>query len=106
MVGEGKYVVSQSPKSQSLYSGESGKIVFYTDDTKPTSALVPDVVGKTLVEANAMIAAAGFNMKISGAMDVDGKGGAVVVSQSPAAMSEAESGSVISVELRYMIKDD
>ncbi|MBQ7381110.1 MAG: PASTA domain-containing protein [Clostridia bacterium] len=106
VVGEGKYVVSQSPKSQSLYSGESGKIVFYTDDTKPTSALVPDVVGKTLVEANAMIAAAGFNMKISGAMDVDGKGGAVVVSQSPAAMSEAESGSVISVELRYMIKDD
>ncbi|MBO5305512.1 MAG: PASTA domain-containing protein [Clostridia bacterium] len=106
VVGEGKYVVSQSPKAQSLYSGESGKMVFYTDNTLPKSHLVPDLVGKTLVEANAAIAAAGFNMKISGATDASGKGGAVVVSQSPAAGGAAESGSVISIELRYMIQDD
>lgn len=106
VVGEGKYVVSQSPKAQSLYNGDPGKIVFYTDDTKTICTSVPDVVGKTLVEANGAIAAAGFNIRINGALDVDGKGGAVVVSQSPMAGSEVESGSVVSIELRYMIKDD
>ncbi len=106
VVGEGKYVVSQSPKSQSLYSGESGKIIFYTDDTKGSDRVVPDVMGKTLVEANAAIAAAGFNIQIGGVPDADGKGGAVVVSQLPLAGSLAERGSVVSIELRYMIKDD
>ncbi|MBE6661871.1 MAG: PASTA domain-containing protein [Ruminococcaceae bacterium] len=106
VVGEGKYVVSQSPKSQSLYSGESGKIIFYTDDTKESQAVVPDVMGKTLVEANAAIAAAGFNIQIGGVPDADGKGGAVVVSQLPIAGTLAERGSVVSIELRYMIKDD
>ncbi len=106
VVGEGKYVTSQSPKAQSLYSGETGKMVFYTDDTEPEEKSVPDVVGKTLVEANRAITDAGFNLRISGAYDADGKGGAVVVSQSPAAGEKVQNGSVISIELRYMIKDD
>lgn len=106
LVGEGKYVTSQSPKAQSLYSGETGKMVFYTDDTEPKEQGVPDVVGKTLIEANRAITDAGFNLRISGAYDADGKGGAVVVSQTPLAGEKAQDGSVISIELRYMIKDD
>ena len=106
LVGEGKYVTSQSPKAQSLYSGETGKMVFYTDDTEPKEQGVPDVVGKTLIEANRAITDAGFNLRISGAYDADGEGGAVVVSQTPLAGEKAQDGSVISIELRYMIKDD
>ena len=106
VVGEGKYVVGQSPKSNSLYSGDSGRMVFYTDDTKPISNLVPDVIGKTVTEANRVITDSGFNIHIGGTVDTDGKGGAVVVSQSPAPGTQAENGSVISIELRYIIKDD
>jgi stage V sporulation protein D (sporulation-specific penicillin-binding protein) len=106
VVGEGKYVTDQSPKAESLYHGETGKIIFYTDDTKKISETVPDVVGKTLTEANRAITDGGFNLCIGGAVDVDGRGGAVVVSQSPAAGTRLESGGVVSIELRYMVKDD
>ncbi len=106
VVGEGKYVTSQSPKPNSLYSGTTGKIVFYTEDAKPVSDSVPDVIGKTLTEANRAITDAGFNLHIGGALHADGAGGAVVVSQSPSAGTKAENGSVISIELRYMIQDD
>ena len=106
VVGDGRYVISQSPKSGSLYHGETGKIVFYTEDTKPAVHSVPDVIGKTLTEANRAITDAGFNLHIGGAIDLGGTGGAVVIRQSPAAGSEAENGSVISIELRYMIRDD
>ena len=104
-VGTGKYVVSQSPKAQSFYSGENGKIIFYTEDTKEIRTDVPDVVGKTVVEANRILAEAGFNIRVIGAWDTDGSGNAVVVNQSPSAGSEAKGG-VITVELRYMIKDN
>ena len=105
-MGEGQYVVSQSPKAGSLYYNQNGKIVFYTDDQRPSVTGVPDVVGKTLVEANRVLAAAGLNIKITGTPDIDGTGSATVISQLPLAGSTASLGDVVSVELRYMTADD
>ena len=106
VIGEGKYVTSQSPRAQNSYSGEGGKIIFYTDDRKEETAVVPDVVGKSVLEANRLITAAGFNVRLTGAFDPNGKGGAVVVNQSPVAGSNIARGSVVEIELRYMEKDD
>jgi stage V sporulation protein D (sporulation-specific penicillin-binding protein) len=106
LMGEGQYVVSQSPKAGSLYYNQNGKIVFYTDDQRPSVTGVPDVVGKTLVEANRVLAAAGLNIKITGTPDIDGTGSATVISQLPLAGSTASLGDVVSVELRYMTADD
>jgi stage V sporulation protein D (sporulation-specific penicillin-binding protein) len=106
VVGEGEYVISQSPKAGSMYHGDNGKMVFYTDDQKVAPTGVPDVVGKTLVEANRALAAAGLNIKITGTPDVDGTGSATVVSQLPLAGSTASLGDVVSIELRYMTVDE
>ena len=105
VLGEGKYVKSQQPKAQSYYHGKDGRIVFYTDDERPPSGIVPDVVGKSVSEANRLLAAAGFNIHVSGVLNATG-GDAVVVSQSLMAGKEAERGSIVSVELRYMIQGD
>ena len=67
---------------------------------------MPDVVGKSVLEANRLITAAGFNVRLTGAFDPNGKGGAVVVNQSLVAGSNIARGSVVEIELRYMEKDD
>lgn len=101
MIGDGKYVCSQSPKSGSAYSGTSAKIVFYTDSAQDSKAItVPDVVGYSLAQANVLITNSGLNVKISGASS--GSGNQVVVySQSPAAGAQLSYGEVVNIEIRY-----
>ncbi len=105
VVGEGSHVITQSPKSGELYSKGSGKVVFYTDGAVAERVSVPSVIGKGVSEANLILTNAGLNIRVSGAFDPDGKGGAVVVSQSLAEGSEAVRGSIVEICLRYMIAD-
>ena len=105
MVGGGGYVVDQIPRSNGYYTGESGKIVLYTDIKEPMiEAVVPDVIGATALQADRIILGAGFNIKLEGAGAYEGSGGAAVVRQYPAAGAVAARGSVVRVELQY-VKD-
>ena len=107
VVGDGAYVRSQTPNGDSLYSGVSGKVVLYTDEeAQAPLTTVPDVVGKTVIEANKSIVDAGFNIKVEGALDLTGTGGAVVYSQFPLAGVPLEKGAVVTVTLRYMQGDE
>lgn len=106
VIGEGDHVVSQSPRAQQAYSGKESSIVFYTDETVTLPCAVPNVVGKNALEANEILTDAGFNIRIVGADQLEGRGEAVVVSQLPSAESAAVRGDVVEICLRYMIKDD
>lgn len=99
IVGKGTSVVSQVPISGSTMSGENGRILLYTEATdEVTRARVPNVIGKTAAEANKLLTDAGFNICLSGSTNGSG---AVAVSQSVSAGTEAEKGTVITVEFRY-----
>lgn len=97
VVGGGAYVSTQTPKSGSLYSCD-GRIVFYTGDSTENVSKIPDVIGKSISEASEIITNAGFNINLKGA--TQSIGGAVVVSQSVAAGTQAPIGSVVTVEMR------
>ncbi len=102
IVGSGTYVVKQIPEAGSTMIKENGKIVFYTDSAAPKTVKVPDLLGQTGVVANRTLVNGGFNIKITGTTNYAMGSGAVVVSQYPAAGSEVEQGSVITIELMYM----
>ena len=98
IVGEGEKVISQMPSSnQSMPKG--GVIVVYTDETtEKQTAIVPDLTGLTLTEANRAAVNAGFNIKIAGT--TQGAGQVLSYKQSVAKDSTAEVGSVITVYFR------
>lgn len=98
IVGEGTTVLSQMPASgQSMPKG--GVIVVYTDETSERQkAVVPDLTGLTLTEANRVAVNAGFNIKIAGT--TQGSGQMLSYKQSIAKDTTAETGSVITVYFR------
>ena len=67
VVGNGDVVLSQIPASGSYVEKQNGRIILYTGDAVPeNNIVVPDVVGKTAVAANALIVGNGLNIKIEG----------------------------------------
>ena len=103
IVGDGAYVSRQVPSSGSLTGGAMTKIVFYAGDVvKSKTETVPNVIGKTATEANLAVTNGGFNIKFEGVTDLVGSGNAIAVAQYPAAGNVTESGSVVTVELRYL----
>lgn len=98
IIGEGTTVISQTPSSsQSMPKG--GVIVVYTDETtEKQKAVVPDLTGLTLTEANRTAANAGFNIKIAGT--TQGSGQILSYKQSIAKDTSAETGSIITVYFR------
>ncbi len=98
IMGEGTSVVSQTPASgQTMPKG--GVIVVYTDEsTEKQKAVVPDLTGLTLTEANRVAANAGFNIKIAGT--TQGSGQILSYKQSVAKDTTAETGTIITVHFR------
>lgn len=98
IIGEGTTVLSQTPSSrQSMPKG--GVIVVYTDETtEKQKAVVPDLTGLTLTEANRTAANAGFNIKVAGT--TQGAGQILSYKQSVAKDTSAEVGSIITVYFR------
>ena len=95
VIGSGSTVVRQMP---GVYepSPKGGTVILYTDeDTEPTTAVVPDVVGLSGMQANQTILNAGFNIRIAGESIENTASQAV--SQEPAAGTEAEIGTVVTV---------
>ena len=98
IIGEGTTVISQTPSSsQTMPKG--GVIIVYTDETtEKQKAVVPDLTGLTLTEANRTAANAGFNIKVAGT--TQGSGQILSYKQSLAKDTSAETGTIITVYFR------
>lgn len=96
--GSGKTVVSQVPASGTQLLEGLGTVILYTDENTATQGVtVPDIVGKSVSEANQELINRGLNIRIDGPVGT----GAVAVSQSIPKGTKVPIGSVITVTYRY-----
>lgn len=105
--GNGEFVKRQIPISNSKIVKSSGRVILYTDTSDISPVItVPSVVGKSAAEANKIIANAGFNIKIDGALNFKYGQGAKVVSQYPAAGCELVRGETITIKIIFTDEAD
>lgn len=98
-IGDGDSVITQVPKSSArLKKGAS--IYAYTTEGEQEMLTVPNVLNMSLLGANTELINSGFNMKLTGARNVDGE--AVIFQQDPAAGTKAPKGTVVYVKLRHL----
>ena len=62
---------------------------------------MPDVVGKSAQEANKILANAGLNIKIEGALNFKYGQGATVVSQFPMAGASVTRGEAVTIKILF-----
>lgn len=79
-----------------------GTVVVYMDDSERKTAVVPNVIGMTVEQANNTITSAGLNISLSGGAIENDKAKAVY--QSVEAGTEAYKGTV--VEVSFMLNDE
>ena len=78
---------------------QGGTVILYTNGQTPSSNIVvPDLTGLSLGEAGQRLKSAGLNMRIVG--NESTKSTAKVFSQTPAAGSVVESGTVVTVKFK------
>ena len=107
IVGEGSVVRAQSPAPGTTVESANAKIILYTDrDPEKSHVKVPDVIGKTAVTANELLANHNLNIRIEGTNNYLSGSGAVAISQSHAPGSEVEPGTVITVTFRNKERDE
>ena len=110
VVGSGDKVTSQSPASGTTIDKTYGVVVLYTGGASAESNLVtvPDLTGKTSVAANQWLVNLGLNVKIEGVNNpyVSASNVPVVVKQSIEPGTQVKAGTVVTVEFRYMDKDE
>lgn len=103
IIGTGKTVTTQIPKSGSLLSTETGRVFLYTGDSLPEAVITaPDLVGKTAAAANKIAVNAGLNVNIHGAQNYDTGSGAVVITQTPDAGTKLNRGDIITIDVRHI----
>jgi stage V sporulation protein D (sporulation-specific penicillin-binding protein) len=107
VVGDGEYVLSQTPMGGSQIERENGVIVVYTGDAVAENTLtVPNVIGMSALSANRYLINTGLNVRIEGTQNYTSGTGAVAVSQSPAAGEQVAPGTVVTVTFRYLDETD
>ena len=103
LVGSGT-VTTQSPAAGTVIS-KNGMVVLYTDGQPPEQITVPDVTGKTLLEANGLLTDAGLNVSIVGWVNkvdnLNTQRQAVVTAQSIEKLSAVPKGTVIEIRILY-----
>ncbi len=106
IVGDGYFVEAQVPAAGTKVESANAKIYLYTDaELVKATVTVPDVLGKSAVTANEMLANSKLNIRIEGTNNYLSGSGAVAISQSPAAGTEVEPGTVITVTFRNQEED-
>jgi stage V sporulation protein D (sporulation-specific penicillin-binding protein) len=93
--GGGETVLVQMPRAGSKLTA-GGKVLLYTESESYTIAEVPNVTGLTPSAAESILTGAGFNIRATG-KDIQ-ESGVTAASQSPAAGTFAELGSIVEVE--------
>ena len=101
IIGSGEKVVSQSPICGVEMNHDKGHIILYTENTAPTYTVVPDVMGKSAMEANKLLIDAGLNLAFEGVANRNIGTGAVVVQQSIAPQTSVAKGSVVTLTFLY-----
>ena len=96
VIGNGAKVLKQVPAAGEMIP-QDGVIVLYTEEEGAGELIpVPDVVGKTLQEANQSIVGSGLQISVQGEQ-IEGTH-SVVSAQSPDAGEMVEAGAVVTVE--------
>ena len=95
IVGQGTTVLKQIPEpGKELPYG--GTVILYTNQNEADSiGTVPDVVGRSVAEANQIITNAGFNINIMG--EVSNEQTELIVEQDPLPDSLANTGSIVTI---------
>lgn len=96
-VGDGDTVTDQTPAGGAIVPNNASIILYLGTEKSEDLCTVPNVVGKTASEANKALTNAGLIMKVSGATTVS-SGNVHAISQSVAAGTELEAGSVVTVQ--------
>lgn len=94
--GTGGTVTDQLPAAGSVIPGGSEVVLYLGGQHDSQTVSVPNVLGKTAEQANAAIANAGLYLKAEGASGADSA--VTVTGQSPAPGTEAQQGTVVTVE--------
>lgn len=102
LVGEENGVVTNTTPGASLSIPKGGTVVVYMDEAEKKTALVPNVIGMTVEQANNAITSAGLNISLSGGA-VENEN-AKAVSQSIEAGAQAYRGAVI--EVKFIVNDE
>ena len=98
VIGNGTTVIRQTPGAGEP-TPRDGTVILYTEEeTQQDLIVVPDVIGMAGQEANRTIVNAGLNISISGT-GIEGSGN-VAVNQTPAAGTQVELGTVVTVEFK------
>ncbi len=107
IIGEGSRVRAQTPAAGSLVESAKAKIILYTEeDMEKTTVTVPDILGKSAVSANEQLANHKLNIRIEGTNNYLSGSGAVAITQTPAAGTEVEIGTVVTVVFRNQEEED
>ncbi len=94
-------VLTQTPMAGVCVTRDGGIVVLSTGGTAPTMTAVPSLVGKSAAEANALLVAAGLNLKIEGAKNARLANGATVIATSHAAGTQLERGTAVTLTFLY-----
>ena len=95
-VGDGDTVTDQTPAGGAIVPGNASIILYLGEEKPDTLCTVPSVVGKSASEANKAITNAGLIMKVTGTTTAS-SGNVYAISQSIAAGTEVEAGTVVTV---------
>ena len=103
LIGDGETVISQMPIANSLIYAKTGKILLYTTNNEEDVlvATVPDLIGRTPMEANIIISNSGLNVKISGSKNFAEGSELKVISQYPSAGEKIKVGEVVTITLLH-----
>ncbi|MBO5906830.1 MAG: PASTA domain-containing protein [Clostridia bacterium] len=97
VVGEGDFVLAQTPNVGEVFTYPVSKIILYTTEDVPSEVCVPNLCSLTLAEAIQTAIDAGFNIKISGMSELVPSATDVVCEQSLPPGSMAPRGTVITI---------
>lgn len=104
VIGSGDTVQDQMPRNGTAMT-EGSTILLYTDDTVAQTCTVPNVVGMTPREANAVLTAAGLNVSYNEGVGGTAQATAVVTSQSYAEGTPLAAGTVVNINFSTITRD-
>lgn len=105
VVGDGNVVYAQSPAPGVKVEAARARLILYTSkQASEETVIVPDLLGRTAVSANEVLANRRLNIRIQGTNNYLSGTGAVAISQDIPAGTEVAPGTVITVTFRS--KDD
>ncbi|MBQ7485169.1 MAG: PASTA domain-containing protein [Oscillospiraceae bacterium] len=98
VIGNGDTVTDQTPVGGAIIPGRSTVILYAGAEKSDALCIVPQLVGRTAVDANTVATNAGLLIRFTGATD-NGSGSIRVVTQSEASGTQVPAGTVITVQL-------